>query len=192
MITVGRTIMRPLRWVAPSKQTLKRVGLGLSAVVLFATACPVQAHNTPQEAANKQVVLDFYAALNAADASGTTAQRIADIATKYIDPDYVQHGAAFANLPGPGSARDRLISMFQHMPPMPPRPAPRTLAIMAQADLVTLVTIRDMPDPATGTVKPMVIFNLFRLNKGHLAEHWDSLPPMGPGGPGSPLLPASK
>jgi predicted SnoaL-like aldol condensation-catalyzing enzyme len=157
----------------------------------------VFAENTPAEVSNKQVVLDFYAALNAADASGTTAQRIADIAAKYIDPGYVQHGEAFANLPGPGSARDRLVSMFQHMPPMPPRAAPQTLTIMAQDDLVSLVTIREMPDPATGKLKQLTIFNLFRLKNGHLVEHWDSLPPMGPGGPGAPppavdTAPASK
>ncbi|WP_408591014.1 hypothetical protein [Novosphingobium sp.] len=169
----------------PQRSSL-RLGLMLIPAVLAFAPSPVLAHETRGEARNKQVVVDFYAALNAADAAGTTAQRIAPIAAKYIDPAYVQHGEAFANLPGPGSARDKLVRMFQHMPPMPPRAAPKTLAVMAQGDLVTMVTSREMPDPASGKIKQLVIFNMFRLAKGRLIEHWDSLPPMGPGGSGPP------
>ena len=151
---------------------------------LLAFGSPAIAHMTTAEAANEKVVLDFYAALNAADAAGDLRQRIQTIAETYLDPDYVQHSEMFAGLPGPGSARDKLIHMFQNRPPMPPMGAPTTVAVMAEGDRVMLLTSRDLPDPATGRGKEVYIFNMFRVKNGHLVEHWDITPlPPGPGGP---------
>lgn len=168
-----------------------RKALGLAAATLLAAASPALAQNTPAEAANKKVVLDFYQALNDAEAARATGERIQGIAEKYISPGYVQHSEMFANLPGPGSARDKLVRMFQGMPPMSMPPS-RTLAVMAEGDRVMLLTARDMPDPATGTSKPNYIFNMFRLKDRQLLEHWSvSEMPSGPrpgaagGGPGT-------
>lgn len=166
-----------------------RKTLVLVAAALFASASPASAQNTPAEAANKQVVLDFYQALNDAEAARATKDRIKDIAEKYISPDYVQHSEMLANLPGPGNARDKLIRMFQSMPPIE-MPAARTIATMAEGDRVMLLTARDMPDPATGTVKPSYIFNMFRLKDRKLLEHWSvSQLPGGPG-PGANAMPS--
>jgi predicted SnoaL-like aldol condensation-catalyzing enzyme len=159
--------------------------IGLLASASIAVASPAVAHELSSETANKQVVLDFYKALNDADAAGTTRQRIQAIAEKYIGPDYVQHDPAFANLPGSGSARDKLIRMFQSMPPMKPMPAARTVAVMAEGDRVMMLTARDMPDPTTGAVQPAYIFNMFRVKDHLLVEHWDvgtpGMPPPGAG-----------
>jgi predicted SnoaL-like aldol condensation-catalyzing enzyme len=74
--------------------------------------------------------------------------------------------------------------------------APKTVAVMAQGDQVMMLTSRDMPDSATGRIKPVYIFNMFRLKQGRLVEHWDITPlppappnPSAPAGPG-PLQPA--
>lgn len=167
-------------------QFRKLVGAALSLAALLAAVSPAFAHSTRAEAANKKVVLDFYQALNTADAVGNTKERIQGIAETYLSPDYVQHAEFFANLPGPGSARDKLIRMFQTMPPMKLPPA-KTLAVMAQGDLVMMLTAREMPDQVTGRMKQAYVFNMFRVKNGQLVEHWDITPlPPGPGATGMP------
>jgi len=156
----------------------KLLGLSLAMAALLGAAAPALADNTATETANKQVVLHFYQALNAADVAGAMAERIRGIAEKYLATDYVQHSAAFADLPGPGTARDKLIRMFQTRPAMKPLPPATTLAVMAEGDRVMMLTARAMPDPATGRDKEAYIFNMFRLRKGLLAEHWDITPIM--------------
>ncbi len=161
------------------------VSLAFAASLMFAT--PVLAHEEQAEAANKKVVLDFYQALNDSDAAGTTKTHIKAIAETYLSPDYVQHAEAFAHLPGPGSARDKLIRMFQTMPAMKLPPS-KTIAVMAEGDLVMLLTARDMPDPATGRTGQAYIFNMFRVKNGRLVEHWGISPPPPalPGGTAGP------
>ncbi len=163
---------------------------GFSFAMLLAGGTPAMAHNKPAEAANKKIVLNFYKALNDADAAGTTRQRIAEIAKKYLSPDYVQHAEMFANLPGPGSARDKLIRLFQNLPARPAMPSAKLISIMAEGDQVMMLTVRDWADPATGRAKPAYIFNMFRVKNGKLAEHWDvgAMPPAGGPPPGEPPM----
>jgi predicted SnoaL-like aldol condensation-catalyzing enzyme len=158
------------------------LGIALAVAALLPVAAPVAAHNKPIEAANKKVVLDFYSALESADAAGTTKVRIQQIAEKYISPDYIQHAEAFAKLPGAGTARDKLVRMFQSMPAMKLPPS-KTISVMAEGDLVMMLTARDLPDPASGQVKPAYAFNMFRVKNGRLTEHWDILPAAFAGGP---------
>jgi predicted SnoaL-like aldol condensation-catalyzing enzyme len=170
---------------------LRLSGVSLVLAAGLAMASPATAANTPAEAANKKTVLDFYAALNEADATNSMKQRIPGIAEKYLSPEYKQHTLL---LPGPGTDREKLIKMFQSRPAGAPAggakmPAQRTDAVMAEGDRVMLLTSRDMPDPATGKVKPSYIFNMFRVKDGKLVEHWDVSPGMAgpaPGGPGGP------
>jgi len=183
---------------APNLLRLSGVGLVLAAGL--AMASPAAAANTPMEAANKKTVLDFYAALNEADATNSMKQRIPAIAEKYLSPEYKQHTLL---LPGPGTDREKLIKMFQSRPAGAPGgaakiPPQRTDAVMAEGDRVMLLTSRDMPDPATGKVKPSYIFNMFRVKDGKLVEHWDvsagmgGPPPGGPGGPGAAAAPPGR
>ena len=171
---------------------LRLSGIGLVLAVGFAMASIAVAENTPTEAANKKTVLDFYAALNEADATNTMKERIPGIAEKYLSPGYKQHTLL---LPGPGTDREKLVRTFQSRPALPlagttAMPKQRTDAVMAEGDRVMLLTSRDQRDPATGELKPSYIFNMFRLKDGKLAEHWDVSPGMagppasGPGAPG--------
>jgi predicted SnoaL-like aldol condensation-catalyzing enzyme len=145
------------------------------------------AANTPTEAANKKVVLDFYAALNDATASGAMKERIPAIAEKFLSPEYKQHTLM---LPGPGTDRERLVRMFQGRPAAPAGAAPaspqQTDAVMAEGDKVMLLTSRMLPDPATGALKRTYVFNMFLLKDGKLVDHWDVMPPgVGPPPPGA-------
>lgn len=152
-------------------------GVGLAVAAAVAAAVPAAAE-TPQEQANKQVVLGFYNALNAGDAAGTTARDFPAIAEKYIDPGYTQHSEQLKTLPGSGTDRDKLIRMFQNMPPRPqgagaPMIGPqKRVAVMAEGDLVMMLMQRDMVDPA-GVTHPNFIFNMFRVKNGKLIEHWE-------------------
>ena len=175
---------------------LSRIGLVLAAGLAMASTAA--AENTPTEAANKKTVLDFYAALNEANATNSMKERIQGIAEKYLSPDYKQHTLM---LPGSGTDRDKLIRMFQSRQAASPAGAPtapqRTDAIMAEGDRVMLLTSRDYRDPATGELKPTYVFNMFRVKDGKLVEHWDVMPqgvgppPGGPGGPAGPGAPAA-
>ena len=140
----------------------------IAGVVLAASlGTAAYAHETAQEAANKKRVLDYYAELGKPD----QAQRIAGIAERFVAPDYIQHQVGAKN------GRDALVKDFQG-----PRPGSKTMApakliaIMAEGDKVIQVTSREVPDPATGGTKPAIIWNMFRIENGKMAEHWDDVP----------------
>jgi predicted SnoaL-like aldol condensation-catalyzing enzyme len=141
----------------------------LGAVVAVSTT---QAEtNTSQEQANIKLVADFYAALEQDYQHGN--KKVRSIAEQYLSPDYIQHMEA-AQSYGPG--REGYIRMFEQMPavPLPPGgvapPSPKVLTIMAKGDLVFRLNSR----PGGPTDKnPIYIFNVFRVQGGKLAEHWD-------------------
>jgi predicted SnoaL-like aldol condensation-catalyzing enzyme len=155
------------------KQT--RAAILVAAMMMAGDGASQAATLTAQERANEQLVVDFYAALNAIDAGTTGRQDARSIAERFISPDYIQHSEAYQ---GPGNARERFIAGMEHVP-SGPRPGfqapPKTIALMADGDLVTIVTSREVPNGAGGT-RPVFIFNLFRIEAGRLAEHWDALP----------------
>jgi predicted SnoaL-like aldol condensation-catalyzing enzyme len=137
--------------------------------VLLATSLgtAADAHETAQEAANKKLVLDYYAELEKPD----QAQRIAGIAERFVAPDYIQHQD------GAKDGREALVKDFQGPRPGHSTMAPAKLvAIMAEGDKVIQVTSRAVPDAATGGTKPAYIWNMFRIKNGQLAEHWDAVP----------------
>jgi predicted SnoaL-like aldol condensation-catalyzing enzyme len=167
-----------------------RRGLGAIALATFAAASSAQAAElTPTEVANKQVVLDFYAALNKGNAEGSQKQTIKATAEKYLSPNYTQHSPNLKNLPGTGTDRDKLIQMFQSRPARPanaPPVAPQKVeAIMAEGDLVMFLTSRTGPEPGA---QPNYVFNMFSVKDGKLVDHWDVGGAPAPSGPvGAPL-----
>ena len=140
---------------------------------------------TPQEEANVKLVADFYAALDNADAHGGMKQDIRSIVEKYMQPDYIQHMEAGKRF---GQGREGFIRMFEQGPAMPAPPAGKApppaqvLSLIANGDIVIRVSSRTMPAAPGAEANPSYIFNMFRIQNGKLAEHWDasSGPAMGP------------
>lgn len=131
---------------------------------------------TVQEAANKQLVIDYFAALDRLETVDARdyKEQARQAVTKYLRPDYIQHNEAFARF-GQGSAglirmlESRLDASKSSSKPAP-QGASRVLIVAAQGDLVTRVNSREQLDPSK---PPLIIFNLFRIQDGLIAEHWD-------------------
>jgi predicted SnoaL-like aldol condensation-catalyzing enzyme len=132
---------------------------------------------TPQEEANVKLVADFYAALDNADAQGNMKQKIRSIAEKYMQADYIQHMEAGKKF-GPG--REGFIRLLEQAPAMaaPPAgmapPPAQVLSLIANGDIVIRVSSRTMPTPPGAQANPSYIFNMFRIQNGKFAEHWDA------------------
>src|ERR1039457_1112665 len=73
-----------------------------------------QAHNTPQEEANKKLVRDFYNALDDVQAEGKIREKIEGIIEKYIAVDYIQHQE------GGKQGRTGMLETVRSQPAAPP------------------------------------------------------------------------
>jgi predicted SnoaL-like aldol condensation-catalyzing enzyme len=138
--------------------------LNVMAVILTMVAAPLVglAAETPQEAANKQLVLDFYRDIEATMAAGKPGE-MPKVDAKYLDPGYIQHSVHGQGAPGmQGGGR-----------PMPKMGPISLLTIMAEGDKVIQVTSRTIAD-SEGKPVETIIFNLFRVKDGKLIEHWDA------------------
>lgn len=133
---------------------------------------------TAQEAANKQLVIGYFAAIDRLDTLDARdfKEQASKALAKYVRPDYIQHNESFARF-GQGSAG--LIQMFESRrhagaTSSGSGPAPqntsRVLAVMADGEMVIRVNSLDQGDSSKS---PLVIFNLFRIQDGLIAEHWD-------------------
>jgi predicted SnoaL-like aldol condensation-catalyzing enzyme len=174
--------------------------LACFAVAMLPMASTYAATYTAQEQANMKVVADFYAALDKGGAAGDLKQKIRAIAEQYLRPDYSQHAEAMLAF-GPG--REGFIRMFEQMP-VPagaagqgPPPA-KLLALMADGDLVVRISSRSASGVRGKGGSDTFTFNMFRVQGGKLAEHWDAssgagmMPNHGaPTGPASQRAPAS-
>src|SRR5579863_4562405 len=116
----------------------------------------------PKMAANKKLVFDFWREVLEA--------RHLDLADKYMRQDYMQHnpnaetGIAgfkvyFARLGGPL--------------PIEPKIKREVISILAQGDLVVLSFVQDNKD-SKGQPYKTTWFDMFRIQGGKIAEHWDS------------------
>jgi predicted SnoaL-like aldol condensation-catalyzing enzyme len=154
----------------------------VAAVLLSASA---QASEPSRVEANKKLVHDFFAAVDEAQASGTMKANGRSIVERFIAPDYIQHR------PGEQNGREAMVhrtesAQFLPVGGMPPT---KLVALIADGDIVVRVVSFDIPDRATGTTSPALIWNMFRIRDGKLAEHWDAEPATKseqppPGGPG--------
>jgi predicted SnoaL-like aldol condensation-catalyzing enzyme len=104
----------------------------------------------------------------------------ADQAREYVTEEYIQHnpdipsGAdaiiAFAKSEAGAEARNNM------------RPSPEPPVMVAEGDLVAQMIARDLPDPENpGGTYRSYWFDLWRVEDGRLAEHWDAAPKT-PGG----------
>ncbi len=119
----------------------------------------------PTLAANKKLVFDMWRSI-------VQAGRI-DLAPQYFTPGYIQHN------PNVASGLDNLIAYMKATRPVRPIAAEITfpvVALMAEGDVVTLATVSYDDDPDNpGKRYAGTHFDMFRIENGKIAEHWDSV-----------------
>ena len=128
------------------------------------------ASTDPQLAVNKKLVWDFWREVFEAGHM--------DLADKYMAETYVQHNP---NVP---TGRAAFVAFFtQYVKPkaIQPRIAAPLVTIVAEGDKVILSFVRETGDPkdaAKGNGKSATTtwFDMFRIENGKIAEHWDCAP----------------
>ena len=134
------------------------------------TAAPDQAallqSADPKLAANKKLVFDMWRALIQ---GGHT-----EMAPQYFTEGYIQHN------PNVATGRDAMVAYMKGTRPVRPIEPKITfpvIAIMAEGDLVMIATVSYADDPeAPGRKYAGTHFDMFRIENGKIAEHWDNLP----------------
>ncbi len=120
----------------------------------------------PRLAANKKLVFDAWRAIVQA---GRT-----DLAAQYFTEDYIQHNP---NVPSGRAAMVEFMSRTRPVRPIAPDITFPVVALMAEGDLVMLATVtygKDPEDPSK--TYATTHFDMFRIEDGKIAEHWDNLP----------------
>jgi len=160
--------MRLMTRVACSALAVACVGTGSAQVP--PTASPDQAallqSNDPQLAANKKLVFDMWRAI----IQGAHVE----LAPKYFTKDYIQHN------PNVATGRDAMVAFMKSTRPVKPIEPTITfpvVAIMAEGDKVLVASVTYNADPENpGKKYAGTHFDLFRIENGKIAEHWDSVP----------------
>ena len=114
-----------------------------------------------QLAANKRLVYDMYRVI----VQGGHAERVAEFFTE----EYIQHN------PNVASGRDQLATFLRNSRPARPLEDHIVLPlldIIAERDRVLVVNQRPETD-ATGATYLTTWFDLYRIENGRIAEHWD-------------------
>ncbi|MDC0598855.1 nuclear transport factor 2 family protein [Gammaproteobacteria bacterium] len=114
----------------------------------------------PQLEANKKMVYEFWRLVfNTRDMT---------LAPNYMQEDYIQHN------PNVNTGRAPFIAFFGSLPKQEVQDTIPDLAhIMAEGDFVTLAFRREMPRPGSTDTYTTTWFDMFRIEDGKLAEHWD-------------------
>lgn len=122
--------------------------------------------NDPKLEANKKLVFDMWRAI----IQGAHVE----LADKYFTEDYIQHN------PNVATGRAAMVEFMKNSRPVKPI-GPKinfpVVALMAEGDLVMVATVSHMDDPENpGKKYAGTHFDLFRIENGKIAEHWDSVP----------------
>jgi predicted SnoaL-like aldol condensation-catalyzing enzyme len=122
--------------------------------------------DNPKEAANKKLVFDMWRAI----IQGGHVEMV----EKFFTKDYIQHN------PNVATGRDAMVAyMKQTRPvnPIEPKITFPVISIVAEGDFVMIATVSKEDDPTRPGEKYLgTHFDLFRIEKGLIAEHWDSVP----------------
>jgi len=149
------------------------------AAVLLASALPVFAQvpvtpapdhaallasPDPKLAQNKRLVYDFWREVFEGGHM--------ELAEKYMAESYIQHNP---NVPTGRAAFVDFFSRFAKPRPIQPQVAAPLVAIVAEGNLVVLSFVRPAGDPKdAGSKSTTTWFDMFRIENGKIAEHWDS------------------
>jgi predicted SnoaL-like aldol condensation-catalyzing enzyme len=123
------------------------------------------ASKDPQLAANKQLVYDFWREVFEAGHM--------ELAPKYMAESYIQHN------PNVATGRIAFIEFFSKIKkpqPILEKVAAPIVSITAEGDLVTITFVKEYKDPKDPTKTYTTSwFDMFRIENGKLAEHWDNM-----------------
>lgn len=119
----------------------------------------------PKLAANKKLVFDMWRYVVQA---GRT-----DMAKQYIREDYIQHN------PNVETGLQAFLDYIKKTRPVRPVESKilfPVIALMAEGDLVMMATVSVQDDPTKpGEQYASTHFDMFRIQDGKIAEHWDSV-----------------
>jgi predicted SnoaL-like aldol condensation-catalyzing enzyme len=158
--------------MTPLRRAIVACALLLSSIHAQAQVAPVPnlnqaellASQDPQLAANKRLVYDFWREV--------FEGRHMELSQKYLTEAYIQHNP---NVP---SGRAAFVDFFSKLGPAKPIESRITMplvSIVAERDLVILSFVREYADPQDSTKKYSTTwFDMFRIENGKIAEHWDS------------------
>ena len=139
---------------------MKRAMLGLAAALALTGFSAAHAGESAQEQANKKAVIAFYdAALNKLDY---------EAASKYLGPGYKQHNPTAADGP------EGLKGFIAYLKTTYPMTHSEITQAFADGDYVIL-RVHAVRTP--GTLGNAIV-DIFRLDKGKVVEHWDSVQPI--------------
>ena len=117
----------------------------------------------PRLAANKRLVYDFWREVLEAGHM--------DLAPKYMLESYIQHNP---NVPTGRAAFVDFFSKMSKPKPIEPTIKAPLVAIVAERDLVVLSFVHKAADPKDKTkTYTTTWFDMFRVDGGKIAEHWD-------------------
>jgi predicted SnoaL-like aldol condensation-catalyzing enzyme len=120
----------------------------------------------PRIAANKRFVYDFWREVFEGGHM--------ELADKYMAESYIQHN------PNVATGRAPFIEFFsKRVKPQPIEAKVKAplVAIVADGDIVVLSFVREGADPKDPAKKYTTTwFDMFRLESGKIAEHWDPAP----------------
>lgn len=124
-------------------------------IAALASAAPASAGNSPQEEANKKVVVDLY--------EKGINQKDFEAAAKHLGPRYIQHNPRAADgAAGFKAFLDFLKAKF-------PNYRSEIKRVFADGDYVIL-HVHNIPEPGA---RGAAIVDIFRLENGKVVEHWD-------------------
>jgi predicted SnoaL-like aldol condensation-catalyzing enzyme len=119
----------------------------------------------PHAAANKKLVYDFYREVLEAGHL--------DLAEHYLTPSYIQHN------PMVPTGRDGFVAFFgKFTKPSPIADKLQTplISLVAEGDKVVVSYVAELPDPKeAGKSYRTTFFDMFRIENGKIAEHWDNM-----------------
>ena len=122
--------------------------------------------DNPKEAANKKLVFDMWRAIIQ---GGHT-----EMAEQYFTKDYIQHN------PNVATGRDAMVEYMKKT--RKPKPIADkilfdVISIVAEGDMVMIATVsKEDDEEKPGATWLGTHFDLFRIENGKIAEHWDSVP----------------
>ena len=118
----------------------------------------------PRLAANKRLVYDFWREVFEGGHM--------DLAEKYMAETYIQHNPT---VPTGRAAFVDFFSKFAKPKPIEAKIKAPLVSIVAEGDFVVLSFVREIAEPSDPAKKYTTTwFDMFRIEKGKIAEHWDA------------------